>query len=349
MGKIRGSIKDPFLYFGVLAVILLGIVIFVPPLLSNRSVVLTTENFRYIVGLGQTSTEAVFTSQADVKKSESPDFSIIQDNSLAASSMPLVISPSILGSLVGDSSGRGNEIIEYEVQQGDTLQSIAGQFDVSLNTLLWANNLTNKSSAKVGQKLIILPVSGVLYYVKSGDNLGDIAKKYKGDQNEIIMFNEISDPSEITIGDILIIPNGTIPASAPASTAYSYTVVTSNYFICPIAAPCRVTQGLHFYNAVDLSHGTGGEPIYAAAGGIVTSVSSGWNSGAGNTIKILHPNGVATSYGHLQSFAVKKGDVVSQGQIIGYMGGKPGTPGAGISTGYHVHFAVYGAKNPFAR
>ena len=63
---------------------------------------------------------------------------------------------------------------------------------------------------------------------------------------------------------------------------------------------------------------------------------------------ISHPNETSTYYGHLMQISVVVGEQVSQGQIIGFVGGKPGTAGAGISTGCHTHFEVRGAKNPFA-
>jgi len=311
--------------------------------------VLTTESLDQALNSQvKISTDENFMGQPDSQKMESPDFSLVQGNSISGFTIPLVVSPSVLGSLIGDNElSRGNEIIEYDVQKGDTPKNIAEQFGISLNTLLWANNLKSGASVKEGQTLIILPVSGVLHYAKSGETITGLAKKYKANETEIAIFNELSDDSDITIGDILVIPGGTMPFVASPAPAYADVPTVSNYFICPIAAPCHRTQGLHFYNAVDLSHGIGGEPVYAAAGGEVVKVSSGWNAGAGNTIKILHPNGTATSYGHLQNFAVQQGQTVSQGQIIGFMGGKPGTPGSGKSTGYHVHFAVYGAKNPF--
>jgi murein DD-endopeptidase MepM/ murein hydrolase activator NlpD len=93
--------------------------------------------------------------------------------------------------------------------------------------------------------------------------------------------------------------------------------------------------------------------IYAAAAGTVLNVkltkstSRGAFGGAGNTITILHPNGVVTSYGHIAVSLVNPGNPVSQGQAIALMGGKPGTAGAGLSTGCHVHFQVSGAVNPF--
>lgn len=347
--KIRGSCKDPFLYFGVFSVILLGIIILAPTVFSESVFTLTVQDQINQLSLEQNITSESFVSQLDLRKNESPDLFLVQNNSIGGHSIPLAVSPSVLGSLIGDDgSSRGNAVIEYEVQQGDTLKNIADQFNISLNTLLWANNLKSGSSVKAGQTLIILPVSGVLHYVKSGDTISAIAKKYKASANEIMIFNDLSDGSDITVGDILVIPGGVITASvAPSAPSYGNVPVSSGYFICPIGSSCRKTQGLHWYNAVDLTNGTCGVPIYASAGGEVIKASYGWNSGGGNTIKIMHPNGVATSYGHMQSFAIKVGDKVSQGQIIGYMGGKPGVAGSGISTGCHVHFSFYGIKNPF--
>ena len=54
-------------------------------------------------------------------------------------------------------------------------------------------------------------------------------------------------------------------------------------------------------------------------------------------------------YGHVSKSLVVSGQIVSQGDVIALMGGKPGTPGAGISTGCHVHFDVRGSRNPFTK
>jgi murein DD-endopeptidase MepM/ murein hydrolase activator NlpD len=76
-----------------------------------------------------------------------------------------------------------------------------------------------------------------------------------------------------------------------------------------------------------------GTPIYAAQDGVV--ISSGWNSGGyGNLIKIEHPNKEITLYAHNSSNLVKKGDIVTQGQVIATMGS------TGFSTGPHLHFEI---------
>jgi len=268
-----------------------------------------------------------------------PDFVFVDKNFLKFSLPPAFFSGKVLGTIV--ETGQKREIQEYVVEEGDTLFSISQKFGISLETILWANNLNKNSIIKPGQKLIILPVNGVLHEVKSGDTLSEIAKKYQAKIEDIISFNELESPDDIYVGDILIIPGGKMPSPKPVSQPL--TPLAQNYFICPVFGGCKITQGLHFYNAVDFSNGKCGEAILAAAGGIVQKAKYGWNGGAGNVVTILHPNGVVTMYAHLQAIFVSPGDQVFQGQIIGTMGN------TGRSTGCHLHFGVYGARNPFAK
>ena len=81
-----------------------------------------------------------------------------------------------------------------------------------------------------------------------------------------------------------------------------------------------------------------GTPVKAAAGGYVA-----WNKTGkqyGNYVMIVHPGGIATVYAHLSAFRAKPDTYVERGEIIGYSGGRPGDPGAGLSTGPHLHFEV---------
>lgn len=98
-------------------------------------------------------------------------------------------------------------ITTYTVAPGDTLSSIASQFTISTNTILWANDMTPKSKLKVGQKLTILPVTGIEYKVAKGDTLSSIVKKFKADTNEVVAFNELDDSHKIKVGQVLIIPD----------------------------------------------------------------------------------------------------------------------------------------------
>lgn len=353
MQNSRGSLRDPLLYLALISVFLLSFASFgSPALLSSLS-----DNSSFLSApqnLDRFTNNNLFLDQEGAGKFDFPPFNVLQNNSFVGISTPVNISPQVLGALTGEVAEEGlqetrNEIIEHAVQSGDTLSSIAKEFDISLNTILWANSFSTKSSLKIGQKLVILPVSGLVHHVKKGETVSVLAEAYKAKPVEILSMNDLSSDGDIVVGDILIIPNGQKPVSSTYTTVPAQVPLASSYFICPIASPCTVTQGLHWYNAIDFSHGKCSEPIYAAAQGEVLKVKYGWNSGAGNYISILHPNGVITMYGHISSSLVSAGQNVSQGQMIATVGGRPGAPGSGISTGCHVHFGVRGARNPFSR
>lgn len=356
---VREAPKDPLLYFWVVPVVLLGILTFPPLNLldnSKKTILVGSISSQTTVDFSAKGGESPFINQLNKSRVESPDFILVGGSSLQAATPPYLVIPQVLASLTdGYEAGDVSKlIIEYIVESGDTLWSLSERFNVSLSTILWANSLSQSSTLKLGQKLIIPPVSGVVHYVKAGETISDIAKKYKAKTDEILAFNELSSNADVYVGDVVIVPNGVMPAPAVAK-APIWVPLASSYFICPIMSPCRITQGLHWYNAIDFSHGQCGEPILAAAGGTVLKVkltdsTSRWAfGGAGNHITIMHPNGAVTFYGHLATALVSQGEQVSQGQIIALMGGTPGTPGAGKSTACHLHFGVSGARNPFAR
>lgn len=98
----------------------------------------------------------------------------------------------------------------YIVRQGDTISEIAESFGVSQNTIRWANNLGQKN-LRVGQQLIVLPVTGVIHTIKKGDTVSDIAKKYSGEVDEILSYNRITE-DELEVGADITIPGGEIEA-----------------------------------------------------------------------------------------------------------------------------------------
>jgi len=352
--EFKGLFKTPCFYYSLISLILLSLVYFGINRFPKTIIWQKSNYFSNIeaaffnpVSKNSDSKEGVlFFNQSQALFLEPPELKIIQGDSLAAFAPPRVLSLKVLGALFGQGEQPRKEIIEYTVQSGDTLKSIAQNFDISLDTLLWANNLAKSSKIKIGQKLIILPVSGAVHFVKSNDTLSAIAKTYKAQAEDIIEINEIADESDIYIGDILVIPNGVLPKKTfePIQT-----YLADNYFIFPVEG--KISQALHWYNAVDIANKCG-TPVFAAAPGVVQKAKYGWNSGGGNTITIQHDvskDSVISYYGHLLYIYVKPGDIVDVGQKIGLMGGQPGTSGAGISTGCHLHFGIIGAKNPFAK
>ena len=86
-----------------------------------------------------------------------------------------------------------------------------------------------------------------------------------------------------------------------------------------------------FHAAVDISTRRG-QPVYATATGMISMSSR--NGAYGNMIEIMHGFGLNTRYGHLSDYAVRTGDTVRRGDLIGYAGA------TGRATGYHVHYEV---------
>jgi len=313
------------------------------------------------VKISSVSNEKLFVDNQVKIGIESPDLTLIQKNSLAGISSPQIFSSKVLGALTGEDLAieEKKEIIEYVIERGDSLGTIAADFNISLNTLLWANELNKGSVITPGQKLVILPVSGVIHHVRNRDTLSEIAETYGAKTREITTFNDLSEEGEIFAGDILIVPDGIKPSRSrivsSQAALYNQIPVASSYFICPISSPYKITQGLHWYNAIDFANlgGSCGKPIFAAAGGEILKIKYGYNSGAGNYVRIIHPNGLITHYGHMQKVLVGLGQEVSQGEIIGLMGYTGHTIPSGPG-GCHVHFGVYSSqgsppRNPFAQ
>ena len=173
-------------------------------------------------------------------------------------------------------------------------------------------------------------------------------------------MSELGNP--LITGEDSLLPNQnpiTVPTIEPTKPAPRpapyYGPSLDGYFIFPTSG---FNQGrLHPYNAVDISRGDDclyeDITVFAAASGVVTATyptqnAARWaNSGYGNYIIILHPNGVTTLYSHLKTILVNAGQYVYQGDIVAFMGGYPRTAGAGNSTGCHLHFGVRGAAQPF--
>ena len=235
-------------------------------------------------------------------------------------------------------SGNG-EISVYIVRKGDTIGEIAEMFEVSTNTILWANDLKSKT-LKEGQELVILPISGVRHTVKSGDPLQSLAKKYKADLDEIISYNSIPVEAKLAIGDTIIIPDGTVSVSSGSTgKVTNQTNVSNGYYIRPIAGG-RKSQGIHGHNGVDLAASVGTQIVASAGGKVLIARTSGYNGGYGLYVVISHSNGTQTLYGHMSRVDVVVGEMVEKGETIGAVGN------TGKSTGPHIHFEVRGARNP---
>lgn len=249
----------------------------------------------------------------------------------------------------------------YQVAEGDTLGGIADTFGLHLTTLLWANNLTARSTIRSGQSLSILPVDGVVYKVKKGDTVAKIAKTYGAEAQAVLAINQLSEGAVLSVGTSLIVPGGEPPSAPPPVTRPSS---IAGLFVAPTSSITKaifapkpddtsttsrgsasgkgtwswptdwrvITQYFSWkHTGVDID-GDFTTHSYAAADGVV--VYSGWRTGYGMTVEVDHGDGLITRYAHHSKLYAKTGDVVKAGDLLAQTGT------TGFSTGTHLHFEV---------
>ncbi len=236
-----------------------------------------------------------------------------------------------------------DKVVEYPVKTGDTLESIAQTFNVSADSIRWANDIDD-DIIKPGEKLKIPPITGVVHKVASGENVYSIAKKYKTDAQKIVNFpfNEFADLDtfQLTPGQELYVPDGVVEEAQPTYNTSPQTATIAQIqagsqgggsFIWPTSGV--ITQYPVWYHmALDIASNAL-PPIIAADSGTVSYVGCiQW--GYGCHVIIDHGNGYQSLYAHMSSLNVSAGQSVSQGQQIGIMGS------TGRSTGPHLHFEI---------
>lgn len=340
----NGRAQKPLLYVALGAIFLLGGSVIGLKLLTG-----VPEPAEVNMLLQAQASQSVLSAQIRADQAvalEAPELVLLGKTSMVAVSPPMTVTSKVLGAILGEASAsqaNKKEIIHYIVEEGDTIDALAERFGISSQTIAWANDLSANSELVPGKQLVILPTTGALHLVRPHDTLSEIAVWYQGTVESILEFNNLDSAQDIFVGDLLVIPNGKKPATVPSGRL---TPLANSYFILPVPRSYRLSQGLHPFNAVDFANGACGGPAYAAAGGVVQQ--AGYHGTAGNYVRILHPNGVVTFYGHLSGQATSPGERVLQGQIVGYIGHSGYTVPAG-NAGCHLHFEVRGAKNPFAR
>ncbi len=226
-------------------------------------------------------------------------------------------------------AGGRTKVETYIVKEGDTLWSIAAQFELDIDTLRWSNPALerNPDILPLGTELNILPVPGVYHVVAAGDSIADIAARYGVAEADITDYppNALYPPYELEAGQGIIVPFGRKELNVPEPS-----LAEDSPLAWPVSGP--ITQGYQAdHPAIDIG-GAYGTTVYAAGGGEV--IYADWaKTGYGYTLIIDHGDGLETWYSHLKGTLLQSG-VVERGGPIGEMGS------TGKSSGPHVHFEV---------
>jgi murein DD-endopeptidase MepM/ murein hydrolase activator NlpD len=223
------------------------------------------------------------------------------------------------------------EIVIYRVQSGDSLWSIAADFDLDVDTLRWSNPdiAQNPDLLHPDQELVVLPVQGAYVIVQPGDTVERLAERWGVAPADITNYplNNLRDNEEPRPGTKLVIPHGRREVNlAPPDPAPGY------IYAWPIRG--MVTQPYSpGHRAVDLGAPYGAK-VYAARAGRCVYASWSPENLYGYLVIIDHGDGTRAYYSHLKGAWVSPGDWVDRGDLVGEVGS------TGNSTGPHVHFEI---------
>jgi len=251
------------------------------------------------------------------------------------------------------------KIVEYTVDQGDSIFAIAGSYGIQPETVLWSNYDVLKDdphSLAPGMELKIPPVDGVYYQWQEGNTLQLVADEFEVNVDDILTWSgnrlDLTNP-QVEVDSWVMIPGGQrafqqwiVPVPARGSAGVSSGIYGggacpggydglygSGAFIWPVNN--QTLSGNDYWSghlAIDVGVVLG-DPVMAADAGVI--MFAGWSSGGyGYTVAIDHGNGYQTLYAHLSGVSVACGQSVRQGQLIGSGGS------SGNSTGPHLHFEV---------
>lgn len=176
-----------------------------------------------VIGKKNNSKNGSYLSQGDVNSEISSEFIPVdpEDITYFAFNNGSVVKPQIMD-FSGYSTGGTDVIIDnnedsrfaskviYVVKSGDTTAGIAKSFGISKDTVLYENKMKDTDVLKIGQKLSILPFTGLSHKVEYGDTLLDLSIKYKISLDKIRQYNFIRGDI-LRLGQALIIPTTSIP------------------------------------------------------------------------------------------------------------------------------------------
>ena len=127
-------------------------------------------------------------------------------------------------------------------------------------------------------------------------------------------------------------PNTGVTSIAGDGSTPTITVLTSNTTSISVGSPIYIQNS-------NSTAANGWWYVTAVTNGVISTMGSDAN-GYGNWVEVKHEDGTASRYGHLSQIGVSRGQKVVAGQVVGKSGGKAGAPGAGNSTGPHLHFEI---------
>lgn len=261
------------------------------------------------------------------------------------------------------------EAVVHTVSEGDTLESIAAEYELDEADILELNPEYDFENMLEGDSVTVKQVKGFINIRKTvtATEIRDIeydtvkkkdSTKYSGykkveqkgvDGSERVTKTKIYIDGELVdtkydyetivepVDEIVIVGTKTyydgVYVGSPSESGFLWPAPSCHYVSSPYG-----WRNSGWHNGIDLikaGGGANGTPVIASRSGTVEVVQRS-NSGYGNMVLINHGDGYKTRYAHMisGSITVKVGDYVEAGRTIGRVGS------TGNSTGPHLHFEV---------
>ncbi len=217
--KVRSSLQK----YGLISINLVTVLAVALFLVSSRpdkqqvkgqGALVSHESSQKVVSLDQVSAADIAVSVAVAARLPEIDQIRNQADSkesligIAASDDVVLAKPQIIATGEAGTQTR-KDIINYTVEAGETVQSIAEKFNVSSDSVKGSNGLTGDILPE-GRELVIPPKnrSGIVYKVTADDTVDKLAEKYKTSADKITKFNDLELSAALPVGEYIFLPDG---------------------------------------------------------------------------------------------------------------------------------------------
>jgi murein DD-endopeptidase MepM/ murein hydrolase activator NlpD len=245
------------------------------------------------------------------------------DQAMAAPTPPKTCSASAL-----------SRFVRHKVALGETLEAIAAKYNLIPATLIGVNPALQIGQAPVGSELAIPPYNGIRIQAARGQTWQQLAAKYKVRADVLFEVNGCQKvPQVVFIPGVNWLPQPIVSSSTRSPTQGYPLPQKANIVLGYGWQLDSATSKVVFHSGIDLL-AAAGTPVQAVQAG--TIAFAGVQGSYGNLVVVNHQGGKQTRYAHLQSIAVRVGQKVEQGNLLG----KVGTTGQPNSQQVHLHFEL---------
>ena len=255
---------------------------------------------------------------------------------------PAFLSASTFDNLVANNSSNGSRqcqpalsrLLRHKVAPGETLDSIAQQYNLIPATLMGMNSALRNGKVAVGSEILSPPYNGIRVQVPAGQTWRHIAATYRVRADVLFEVNGCQKAPKV-----VFVPGVNWSPERPSSELLGYPL--------PLKASVALGYGWQIHPNTGKVFFHSGMDLLAAAGTQVRAVGAGTVAFAGeqgsygNLVVVNHAKGRQTRYAHLRNIVVTAGQKIAKGDLLGTVG----STGEPTSSQSHLHFEVrYGSS-----